>query len=196
MKKIYTSLCCIAVLFTFKAQAQMEDYVITTKGDTLKCNISSSLFGAAKYQLSGQFEKKMGADIKEYYVRRNNFRNRAVFIGDDKRASFLEVVENGNISLYRIVYRHNYSTTTQWYVGKGSDHVSILKSSSLLLGKSRKDRKDDFADMLKDKPEVYDKYMAEKKFSFNAIQNLVHLYNTGESLKDKDASPEAKKDDD
>ena len=47
--------------------------------------------------------------------------------------------------------------------------------------------------MIKDKPNVYEKYMAENKFNFNFIQNLVHLYNTGKLLSEE--KTEAKKDD-
>jgi len=194
MKTIYT-LCCALALLTLKAKAQTEDYVITTQGDTLKCNISFPIVGPSKYKIPGGESQKLDRDkIKEYYITRKDLRKRAVFMGDKTKADFLEVVENGNISLYKIIYTNGRTSTEEWYIGKASDRVSALKSSSLFLGKRRKDRKDDFSEMLKDKPEVYDKYMAEKKFSFNAIQNLVHLYNTGHSLKE-DTPVITKKDD-
>ena len=193
----------IVLLFTITAKAQTEDYVITTKGDTLKCSISTPLIGANKYTLPGANAKKFDRDeIKEYYITRKTLRKRAVFMGDKSKADYLTVVENGKICLYQIIYINysQYGTTsnTEWYVGKGSDRVSPLKTSGLFLGKGRKERKDDFADMLKDKQDVYDKYIAEEKFSFNAIQNLVHLYNTGKSLKEdeeKQDKANAKKDD-
>jgi hypothetical protein len=181
------------------AYAQTDDYVITTKGDTLKCGISLPLMGASKYTVPGSDAQKLERDeIKEYYIKRKDLRKRVVFMGDAKKADYMTVVENGAISLYEIVYTSygQYgatSSTTDWYVGKGTDRVSALKTSGFLLGKDRKDRKDDFAIMLKDKPAVYKKYMAEDKFSFNAIRNMVRLYNTGKPLEYEVVVP--KKDD-
>lgn len=190
MKLLLTSILVFSILmlFTISVNAQTEDYVITPKGDTLKCSISFPLIGASKYTIPGAKSKKMDRDeIKEYYITRKDLRKRVVFMGHKSKADFMTVIENGKISLYEIVYNHysQYSnqSTTEWYVGKSSDRVLALKTSDLLfLGKARKERKDDFSDMLKDKPEVYEKYMAEDKFSFSAIRNLVHLYNTGHTL--------------
>lgn len=94
----------------------------------------------------------------------------------------MTVLEKGKISLYEVIVYYKYSATTYWYVAKNSDKVSLIKTNGLFSGKGRKERKDDLAEMLKDQPAVYQKYMAEDKFNFKAIRNLVHLYNTGHTL--------------
>lgn len=195
MKKIYILFCCSLLLFTIKAEAQtdslkFEDYVITVKGDTLKCAITFPLMTNGRYTLPGT-DKSQKMDIKkikEFYTTRKDDRERAVIKGDtSNKAVFLKVVENGKISLYEEIYtRYSFGmpsgSTTEWYIGKGSDLVTELKTSALIsIGKSRKKRKDILGDMLKDKPEVYDKYVANDKFSFKEVQDLVHFYNTGET---------------
>jgi len=109
------------------------------------------------------------------------------------------VIEKGKISLYEMIYTTytgtttTYSgtmttntTTTEWYVSKGSDNVSDIKTSGLFMLKAKQKRKDTFAEMLKDNKNIYDKYLAEDKFSFKQIRNLVHLYNTGKPLGQQD----------
>jgi hypothetical protein len=49
--------------------------------------------------------------------------------------------------------------------------------------------------MLKDKPDVYNKYIAEEKFTFKQIGNLVHLYNTGKTYDEEKDNTSIKKDD-
>jgi hypothetical protein len=146
MKFLYapTLLFSFILLFTLNANAQTEDYVITTKGDTLKCSISFPLIGASKYTLAGGGAKKFDRDeIKEYYITRKDLRKRAVFKEDKTKAEYMTVIENGPISLYEVIYTHynqfggSYSTT-DWYVSKNSERVTGLKTSSLFIGKSKK----------------------------------------------------------
>lgn len=66
---------------------------------------------------------------------------------------------------------------------KGDDIVQEIKTSDwFVLGKSKKARKDVLAGMLYDNKEVYNKFVADDSFSFDQIRNLVHLYNTGQSI--------------
>ena len=174
-----------AIILTFNANAQ-SDYVITVKGDSIPCKISIPLIGSNKYKsdaMSGP-EKIKPDVIKEYYIARKNFRQRAVFRDNSTKPTYMTVIERGKISLYEMVYSNYYNgmttTTVTWYVSKGSDNVSDLKTSALFSFKSRQTRKDDFAEMLKDNKVVYDLYISEDKFSFKQIRNLVHLYNTGQ----------------
>ena len=69
-------------------------------------------------------------------------------------------------------------------MGKGSDYVHDFKGNGLNLGKTRAERKTDFANMLIDNKNVYEKFLADDKFSFEQIRNIIHLYNTGEQYRD------------
>jgi hypothetical protein len=186
MKTLFVKIPVIiaAMILTFKANAQ-TDYVITVKGDSIPCSISTSLAGKEKYKVGAMSDSKRikpGA-IREYYMARKNILERSVYT--DRKASpvFMIVIEKGPISLYKTV-PFNRASTTKWYVGKGSDNVSDLKTGSLFLSDSRQRRKDVFGEMLKDNKQVYDKYVAEDKFGFKQIRTLVHLYDTGQLLKD------------
>lgn len=190
MKLLSTSILVLSILVLFSTdlKAQTDDYVITTKGDTIKCRILTPFFvyngSTKKYKIDGKSKKIKTDEIQEYYIARTDYRERAVIVNGKNKLEFLKVVENGIISLYEVVYNNTspngFSTSSvQWFIGKGSNKVTDFKSSTIYLGKSRKDRKSYFAELLKDKPQVYDKCMTDDKFSFDEIRNLVHLYNTG-----------------
>lgn len=209
MKPLITkTLILMAItLFAFTAKAQQEDYVITTKGDSIKCKVITPFIGSAKYKVEGTAgSKKIKIDeIKEYSITRNNQTFRSVVIKNagaffPKKPVFMTVIEKGKINLYEMIYTttgaNGVSTSTKvWYVGKNTDTVSELKTTSIFSMDSKKDRKDNFQDLIKDNKEVSDKYSSEKKFSFDAIQNLVHLYNTtGIPYKDPATDVSVKKD--
>jgi hypothetical protein len=186
---VKTLIFIAAVTLTFNAKAQ-TDYVITVKGDSIPCKITTPLVGRPKYKVdSASDSKKIKPDeIREYYIARKDFRERSVYTDSNSKPIFVTIIEKGRISLYELVTSHYNNgfttTTTEWYAGKGSDYVTDLKTSSLFLFKSKKKRKDIFGEMLSDNKAVYDKYVGEDKFSFKQIRNLVHLYNTGQLLKD------------
>ncbi|BAU55222.1 hypothetical protein [Mucilaginibacter gotjawali] len=191
MKIIITkTLIFIAVTtFAFTVKAQ-SDYVITVGGDSISCKIIAPAFGPIKYQSAAMdAPKRIKSDeIKEYYLSGDRQLYRAVFINYDKRATYLNVIENGKISLYEVI-NTTYSsmtmasiTTKVWYIGKGTNYVKDFKSNGLFNSRSRNERKDGFAEMLEDNKNIYDKYRTEDKFSFEQIRNLIHLYNTGKPL--------------
>ncbi len=174
----------VAMISAFNANAQ-SDYVITVKGDSIPCSISTPLLGKPRYKVDpkGESKKIIPEEIREYYISWKDLRERSVHIDSSARAVFLAIIEKGRIGLYELVNsNYNGTTTTEWYVGKGSDYVVDLKTNSLFLSKSKQKRKDILGEMLKDNKAAYDRYIAEDKFSFKQIQNLVHLYNTGQML--------------
>jgi hypothetical protein len=191
MKPLFIKLllCGITLLIAFNARAQEPDYVITLKGDTIRCKVSRSIFGAFSYRVTVVDDSKRikTNEIKEFNMAKKKTLYTLVHRDDKNKPEFMEVVEKGKISLYQVTYysysQYGSTTTTNWFVGKGSDTVSILKTNGLFATRSRQQRKDSFSEMLKDKKEIYDKYVAEDKFSFEQIQSLVHQYNTGEPVK-------------
>jgi hypothetical protein len=109
----------------------------------------------------------------------------AVYIDSNKKPTFLPVLEKGKISLYYQVFetyssRYGTTSTVSWFAGKNSDHVETIKTTGLnLSGKSRAERRLDFSKLLMDNKAVYDKFIADDKFGFDDVRNIVHLYNTG-----------------
>jgi len=196
-KSIIILLCFLVYLNTVYAQKEnaipskeQTDYVITVKGDSIPCKITTPLIGKPKYKVDSTSDSKKikPNEIREYYIAHKDFRERSVYTDSTSKPIFLSVIEKGRINLYELVtthYNNGFTTsTTEWYVSKGSDYVTDLKTSSLFATKSRQKRKDLFGDMVKDNKTVYDKYMADDKFSFKQIRSLVHLYNTGQPIKD------------
>jgi len=200
----------ITIMFAHNVKAQdttnvdkaFADYVITMKGDTLACRVTFPLFSTGKDNYKTVEMKRsqsiLPEEIKEYYVSRKKILFRSVYKPGKKKPIFFRVIENGNINLYEQILTTSspmagtstwsYSSTTNWYIAKGSDTVKELKTSGWFLPRSKKGRKDDFAEMIMDKKDVYDKYIADDKFSFKQLRQLVHLYNTGEWVNDFDIS--------
>jgi hypothetical protein len=146
--------------------------------------------GSPKYKIESTNESKKNKinEIKEYSITRENQTFRSVVIKNasaffPKKPLYMTVIEKGKINLYEMIYTNTsangVSTSTKvWYVSKNTDTVSELKTTGIFSMDSKKDRKDNFQDLIKDNKAVSDKYLSEKKFSFEAIQNLVHLYNS------------------
>jgi len=190
-----------SLFFALNTNAQQNekrywDYVIKVNGDSIRCNVSAPLIGSVKYQsvTMSKPEKIKLDSIKEYSLTTEQKIYRKVYRDGSAKPVFMVVIEKGKIGLYELIHTNTTmgyggamttTSTRDWYVGKNSDNVTGFKSSGIFLGKSRQSRKDLLAEMLKDKPEIYNKYMADDKFSFKQIRNLIHLYNTGEPLKEE-----------
>jgi hypothetical protein len=197
MKIYFTKIILFSALLLTASvlKAQDHDYVITLSGDTIKCKI---LFDG-RYKADGAAKSKRISfdEIKEFYTVKDDKRCRAVYLPGHKRPQFMAVVEKGKIDLYQETKNYAYkdivgivssTTVTEWYIAKGTDTVKVLKNSDFLWGsvflKSKKSRKNDLAEMLKDNKGVYNKFITDDKFSFDQIRNLVHSYNTGEPYKE------------
>jgi len=179
MVLIAVPLCWLSVNAQDKKSGNEDfnDYVITNKGDTLICKVTTPLFSGPTYQTSATNEVKkikLG-EIKEYYVKQRNLIFRSIIIEGRKKPFFLPVIENGKISLYQDVVASQYSFAL--CVSKSTDTAFLLKQNDVLLT-SRKARQDKFENMLKDKPTVYDKFVADKKFTYEQLRDIVRLYNS------------------
>ena len=85
-------------------------------------------------------KKIISDEIKEFYsgkkeIFSNKDKNlyRAVFIDDDKKPTYLIVVEKGKISLYEQIFTNaNGGMSMAWYVGKGSDNVQTFEAPAYI----------------------------------------------------------------
>jgi hypothetical protein len=194
--KLHLFVLFVLLTAGFTSQAQ-NDRVISTNGDTVACEVYQPFFHANKasyrYKTSNGDSRKITADsVKEFYNADRSIWFRRV-IADRKKHWFMSVVEDGKINLYEIIVTTTSpgangvfynNSNTEWYVSKGSDTVTILKGK--LFGREK--RKNGFAELLADNKTVYDRYMADDKFGFDEIRNLVHLYNTGELYRESSAN--------
>jgi len=188
LKKV--AICLAVTLFTSGVKAQSQDYVITTQGDSIPCNIKIPLItcGDGNYKTSANSPsvKIKPEEIKEYYISKKETLYRAVIKEGKTKPEFLLVLETGKISLYEEVtevYVNNTVTTlTKWYVAKDSDVAIPLKTDDVFMSKSKKQRKGEFTTLISDNNAVYTQYTAENKFSFKRIRNLVQQYNSTTSI--------------
>ena len=195
-------ICNILVLASLSSKAQNKDYVVTIQGETLPCTITSSAFTHYGKYKTDQMDspKEISMDeIKDYYISKDRTLYRKVLKrpGKPGSAQFMAVLENGKINLYEEEITNTYmtsgpngvthsSSSAVWYISKGSDTLTAIKnedfSISSVFFKSRKTRENVFAAMIMDNKDVYDKYLADDKFSFKQVRDIVHLYNTGRSF--------------
>ncbi|PTR01367.1 hypothetical protein C8P68_101601 [Mucilaginibacter yixingensis] len=182
----------LALLFAtaIAVHAQQNDYIVNTHGDTVKCKITKPFLGGPRYTIGDFSDKITTSDVAAYYQSKEHTMVRAVYTGNSKRPTFMVVIEDGPITLYEDVNTYynagtGVSTSTRnWFWSqKSSNQAEPLKTSALSIGsKSREERMHDFAELLREKHEIYEAFISQKSFSFNQIQKLVHWYNTGEKM--------------
>jgi len=174
----------LIVLASMSAMAQnYPDYVITVKGDSIPCRITDPDFSKARYQdsLMATPEKITPDRIKEFYISDLLRLYRAVYIEGDKLPTYLIRVEKGTINLYYYSYYTQYGTVVKWFAGKDwADHVDDFNVVFLSETKTKKQLKNKFALLLKDNPQVLNKFTTDDDFDYGYIVKMVHLYNTGE----------------
>jgi hypothetical protein len=99
-----TILCIGLLLSTISLKAQYWDYVVTTKGDTVKCTINKS---RSRYKAADmkRFKDITFSQISSYYSTETSSLYRAIIEpgeNDEDSAVYAEVVEKGSITLYRV----------------------------------------------------------------------------------------------
>ena len=179
-------------------RAQNRDKVVTASGDTISCEISHRFPSTGVKYRKAKHEKAINIttdSVKGYYMANESTWYRRVYyddkglLGGKVRPSFMSVVESGKINLYQMIITTTtyggigmtYSNSnTEWFVSKGSDTGVMVKGA--LFGRQK--RKNEFSDLLTDNQGVYNRYLADDKFSFDEIRNLVCLYNTGKPYVD------------
>ncbi|HEY8930770.1 MAG TPA: hypothetical protein VIM55_16315 [Mucilaginibacter sp.] len=179
----------ILIAFSSNAQTRYWDMVITTKGDTIHCNIDPEpLFGKTKYIGPGM-KKGVVIDtttVKEYFTTGFTRHSKAVYVPVLKHTVFLGVAEQGQINLYYLNISYpNGTSSRELFVTKGNDQLFHVKEPGLYdnYGSKTDKYKADFAAILKDNPDAYAMYMAQKKFNDEQIKALIHFYNTGKELR-------------
>lgn len=168
------------------------DYVILANNDTVLCAVTISLIsGKPSYKLLENGAKNIDItpkNVKEYYYGWKDDLYQLIFMSEKNDTIFAKVIEKGKISLFEgygnptvVNYGSTMGATREviWYISKGSNNAEIIKFDNWSAADKER-RKSLLEEMVADNKDVADRYAAtNKKFTFNHIKHLVHLYNTG-----------------
>lgn len=183
------------------AKAQDSDYIITTKGDTIKGQLNGRRFKAKGWDKA----KRISLDsILETYVAEDDILKRAVYNPNGTERIFMTVLENGKINLYvhneiepvvGAAYMIPLKVLTptvgaisspHWYVAKGMNTMEELNVSvGIISFKPSKKHMDVLAQLITDNKELYNKFISDDKLTLRQVRNIIHLYNTGKPFEEK-----------
>ncbi|WP_316798405.1 hypothetical protein [Pedobacter frigidisoli] len=163
---------------TIKAQSE---YVVTLQNDTIKGEVKNYFDYLVKFIPEGGSEKVKYStnEIKSFHVektRKYPTDCEAVKLPDKKNILFAHRVISGKITLYELIetsvsYDGRSSSSVTWYVKKQGQEIIAIKTSRISF--SRKERDEALFALLKDKPEVANRYQNEDKFSFDFIRSII-----------------------
>jgi len=190
LKPFFISLALLITLVcTVFAQKPSFNYVLTVKGDTIKCTFKKPFMGKLRYVPleSDKAIKITTDDIKEYYDTKDSVMVVAAVLPGDTSPKFLDLLERGKINMYeRIVVttsQYGSTTTYYWYVNKGNDVLKELKATTIFTDGSRKERKKMFSEMIADDEPLKAQFEADSDFGLERLRYYIRQYNqhqTGE----------------
>ena len=184
----------VLVMLTYQASAQ-TDYIIKKDGVKVMGDVKSYSINKVKFIPVGETKAlKYDPDqVNEIFSTKDGI-FRSVLLNKDQHRTFLQVLEDGRIKLYRYIvssgapgapmfngggfsgmgvgYSH---TKLSWYAQKDGSALIEVKSNS--IWGSRKGRKDAFLALIADNEQVTQRYQAEDKFTFDFVRSLVEDYN-------------------
>lgn len=185
----------ILLILRLDAQAQ-SDYIITNDGKKVMGEVKNHNVDKVKFVPAGEKKslKFKPEDIKEAFKAGHGI-FQSQNLPNGKGLSFLQFLENGNIKLYEF-FKNGYTSaygapifygapgtfmtgrsnpTRYWYARKEGGELVEIKSNQ--IWGSRKNRKDNFLDLIKDNQHVADRYQNEDKFTFDFVRSLIVEYN-------------------
>lgn len=198
MKLMLTSILMLFITVFANMLYAQTDYIINNDNTKIMGEVKSHSVDKVKFIPVGEkkVQKFNAQQIKEAYQAGHGI-FRSVITANDKKPSFLQVLEDGKIKLYEYykgtmmygapaygggmagggmgfgtVYNN---TKKRWYAQKDGGEVVEVKSNG--IWGSRKDRKDNFLNMIKDNAHVTGRYEKADKFSFDFVQSLIVEYN-------------------
>ncbi|MFI5159079.1 MAG: hypothetical protein ACHQF4_09450 [Sphingobacteriales bacterium] len=175
---LYSGIFLILVI-SFAAEAQRApcDYIITRKGDTIKCTISKNIFSGLRYRVSSKDDYKAVDvnEINEYYTYQNNETFRAFKIPETDKVTFLELLESGKIDLYELKSRHYRSNNIFWFAAKNDNKLIEIKNT-LILHPTNAD-KENLIKLISNNVAAVQKINGDKAYSFKNIKDAIHQYN-------------------
>jgi len=190
LKPFFISLALLTTPFcAVFAQNPSFNYVLTVKGDTIKCDFKHPFMGKLRYVPLGSDKaiKVTIDDIKEYYEAKDSTLVVAAVLPDKTTPEFFNLLERGSINMYEkivVTYsRYGNTTTYYWYVNKGNDLLKEIKATTIFTEGSRKERKKMFSEMIADDEPLKAQFEADSDFSLERLRYYIQRYNqhqTGE----------------
>jgi hypothetical protein len=167
-----------------------NDYFVTTRNDTVYCQIKDGHYRSFVSKGLMQYKNSTG---KTYQVRLDTVQ--AFFVAGDtaiyvlkylpvsNSRVYLRWLEKGKINLYEeLAYANNYSEENKyWFISKGTESLVQIKTNGTYgnIG-SRKDRVKAFLNAVSDCPNVTTelKYTdLDKNYDFDVVRGFIKMYN-------------------
>ena len=191
-----TLLFTIALGLTQAAKAQFSDYVVTTKGDTIKCAINK---GQTKYKPVGSKHSEYldFDEVISYYSADSGkiYHMMVLPYENDEHTVYAEVVLTGKINLYRIYvdqstsapigpsagpFQFSISTGDKkkpvLYVFKTPGHIESIKTE--VFGRLAVTKRNKALDnMLSDNPASHARFTSSDKWDLDSLLELIREYN-------------------
>ena len=163
--------------FCTQASAQ-QDFIVTSKNDTLKGEIKKQLIGFYKFKPDGtdRFNKIKIGETKEFYKAEKEINYLVKPRPDKSKPDFLQRLVRGKIDLLEY-YRQagNNQVDIVWYACKSNGELLEVKSNHIFG--SRNERKDNLYKLLGDNPELLEKFKKDNSYSFDAVKDCIKSYN-------------------
>ncbi|WP_207429094.1 hypothetical protein [Pedobacter sp. SYSU D00535] len=194
MKRILFFLVVLAACFT-QVSAQVTDYLVTVKGDTLSGEIKRISTTKIKFMTDSGWVKFSSTDIRLYYDRKKDERYLSVLMPVLDPAfvdpRFKQVLEMGKINLVMEEYTTSGSVmtamgiTNSWhykrnlYLQKGDDRAWKFDRKWIgMRDNGTEASRKKFEELIADNPELLRKFQEEKKISFEELRAYVIRYNS------------------
>lgn len=192
-KFIFLFFCACLTGFGSSLFAQ-TDYIINNDGVKIMGEVKSNNYNKVKFIPDGEkkVQKFNPKQLKESYKAGEGV-FRSVVRSKGEAPLFLKVLEDGRVKLYEYFrqsaggytggaaggaggYFVGGSTQKRWYAQKDEGVLVDIKSNG--IWGSRKDRKDNFLNLVTDNAHVTERYKKVDKFNFDFVRSLIVEYNT------------------
>lgn len=178
MKLFLRSILCCAFLCAFFSRLNAQDFLITSKNDTLKGEIKKQFIGFYRFKPEGtdSFNKIKLRETKEFFKAEKEINYLVKERPDKKSPDFLQRLVRGKIDLLEY-YRQsgNNHVDIVWYASKQNGELFEVKSNRIFG--SRSERKDNLYNLISDKPELLEKFKKDDSYSFDAVKDCIKSYN-------------------
>ena len=188
---IFNISCLLALCISFKASAQLPDYFINLKNDTVRCKLKEDYFTKAlSYKLTeNSAYKPLSYDtINEYYLHLLRKPNIRQLVTPDK-VYFLKLDLKGKINLYEMDFEKRHKLEATYYVSKDGGLLKQIGSDDDIPSEEEfRQQKQAFYGLIADVPPYLELFKGAEDFSIDAIKACIKQYNAYQARKIKSSN--------